>query len=426
MTVWSLQVVCVSPSARDRGNLTLAAMRTAYAHLPNSLDHIQVCYDDRDADRKMYAPTFQYADVPDPAAKDVSWEDRAYDDVMMMAAISDTQGRVLRSVVERCRPRFAANGTPGFNVGSSPAAAELTTVMTEAGIVEDASSALTLTLKEQQVYLDLLPPCAKHVALESRVAFALTARGKTDDGAGSYGRQFRDGTGKPTVRPKEWYVRLAKAFAAKLALAGGEGPAAAAKLQALAKALEHADMDRLASEGKVISETRDALGALLCVCEPHMTADLVATLKAHAEDLAPVLLSLDAEVGVTGTKLYDGKLVLSFFARMAVRELRLTYADFGLGPDGSSVVDRELVRDIILVLMSLHRPASKRYTPPSAQAMTCVRHVLDVFGALPFHGSTLMLCDTGVDPNEDDLCAIMMVINVYLLVERELSAPFSP
>jgi hypothetical protein len=57
--------------------------------------------------------------------------------------------------------------------------------------------------------------------------------------------------------------------------------------------------------------------------------------------------------------------------------------------------------------------------------MSRIRHVLDTFGALPFHGATLMLCDTGVDPNEDDLCAIMMVINVYLLVERELSAPFS-
>jgi len=271
---WALKVVCVSPTAHHRGDLTLAALRASYAHLPGTLDHVDVCFDDRDSDRKMYAPAFSFVRVPDPAQRDVAWEDWTYTEVMLMSAISDAQGRALRYVIERCRPRFAANGAPGFNVGPSPAGAELTAVMQRAGIVEEASSALTLTIEEQSTYFDLLPDCARHVALESRVAFPLTARGKTEDLAGSYGRQFRDSQGKPTHRPKAWYVRLATEYASELSRVGGDGPAAAAVLRALAAALEAADLEALAAQGRVVSETMDTLGALLYVCDPFMTPEV--------------------------------------------------------------------------------------------------------------------------------------------------------
>lgn len=342
----------------------------------------------------------------------------------MMAAISDAQGRALASVLERCQPRLAANGTPGFNVGPSAAAAELTGRLRAAGHVEDASSALTLTLEQQRQYLALLPACARHVALESRVAFALTARGKTDDQAGSYGRQFRDAAGKPTVRSKEWYIRLVQAYAAELCGLGPDGALAASKLQALGGALAKADLKAMA--GSASCSGNDPLAALMSVCETHMTADVVATIKRHAEQLAPVLFGLDAEVGVTGTKLYDGKLVLSFLARIAVRQLDIPFSDFGLAADGAAIVDEALVRDLIFVLMTLHQPASKRYTPPAGEHGLRVRRALEALASLPALGSTLMLCDTGADPNEDDLCAIFMMINTCLLIDKELTVPSMP
>ena len=67
-----------------------------------------------------------------------------YDGVLMMAAISDAQGRALTTLLnsDRCSS-FVANGAPGFNVGCSAASIGLTRTMRRAGLVEDSSEAHT-------------------------------------------------------------------------------------------------------------------------------------------------------------------------------------------------------------------------------------------------------------------------------------------
>jgi hypothetical protein len=77
------------------------------------------------------------------------------------------------------------------------------------GIVDDASAALIVGIDEHLTYISLLPRSAQLAAKQSRVAFPLTARGQTRDGAGSYGRQFRDKDDEPTIRKREWFVDLA-------------------------------------------------------------------------------------------------------------------------------------------------------------------------------------------------------------------------
>jgi ankyrin repeat protein len=45
---WSVRVVCISPIARNRGNLTLACMREVYSRYPSVVNSLLVVYDDRD------------------------------------------------------------------------------------------------------------------------------------------------------------------------------------------------------------------------------------------------------------------------------------------------------------------------------------------------------------------------------------------
>ena len=52
-----------------------------------------------------------------------------FDYVYAIGGISDEQGASLRQVLENSRCPFAANGTPGFNVGFSDKARELTTFL---------------------------------------------------------------------------------------------------------------------------------------------------------------------------------------------------------------------------------------------------------------------------------------------------------
>jgi len=118
-------------------------------------------------------------------------------------------------------------------------------------------------------------------------------------------------------------------------------------------------------------------------------------------------------VGVTSTQLYDGKLVLSYLALRARGATGAPCAVFGLSADGSGIVDRPLVRDLIFVLMSLHLPRGQRHAPATAELEAKVAAAIDALRRPEMlKGCTLMLCDTGADPNEDDLCAVLVLLNV--------------
>ncbi len=66
----SSQVVCVSPIARNRGNLTLSCMREVYAKMPSVVNSLSIVYDERDSDRKIYAPAFHFNSIARPATPD--------------------------------------------------------------------------------------------------------------------------------------------------------------------------------------------------------------------------------------------------------------------------------------------------------------------------------------------------------------------
>ena len=182
----------------------------------------------------------------------------------------------------------------------------------------------------------------------------------------------------------------------------------------------------MVSAGQVQGD-RDELGALLQVCDEFVRPEVVASMHTSAERLFPILVACDAKVGVVQSKIYDAKLVLSMVAKRAVEAgLRggggepATYAAFGLGePDADTgkvpVEDRELVRDLVFTLMSLHRETSEGLYLPPAQTRWRVRAALALCKQLPVLKKGLMICDTGVDPNEDDLGAIMIVANLNLL-----------
>ena len=139
----TVRVVCVSPVASARAAFTLDALRAAYAGC-SADPPVTVVFDDRDADRKVYAPAFRCESTTEVSA-DCAWEEGTYDGVLMMAAISDAQGRALTTLLnsDRCSS-FVANGAPGFNVGCSAASIGLTRTMCRAGLVEDSSEAHTI------------------------------------------------------------------------------------------------------------------------------------------------------------------------------------------------------------------------------------------------------------------------------------------
>ena len=182
----------------------------------------------------------------------------------------------------------------------------------------------------------------------------------------------------------------------------------------------------MVSAGQVQGD-RDELGALLQVCDEFVRPEVVAAMHTSAERLFPILVACDAKVGVVQSKIYDAKLVLSMVARRAVEAgLRggggepATYAAFGLGkPDADTgkvpVEDRELVRDLVFTLMSLHLEATEGLYLPPAQTRWRVLAAIAVCKQLPVLKKGLIICDTGVDRNEDDLSAIMMVANLNLL-----------
>ena len=201
--------------------------------------HVTVAYDDRDADRKDYAPPLTDAGVADgdlpnhiKLERDVTWaqqqqqqqSSRAFDSVAAMAGMSRVQASEFVQLAERT-PAYAMNGIPGFNIGAAnpDAPAHLERLKAGGGLVEDASAACLFSVSEQQLYLQTLPPLARGVAMRSRVTFPFTARGRTDDGCGAYGRQFRDTHDKPTRRSTEWYASLALDYAEALAAETGGG-----------------------------------------------------------------------------------------------------------------------------------------------------------------------------------------------------------
>jgi len=92
---WSINVVCVSPVARNRANLTLACLREVYSGWPSVINSLGVVYDDRDQDRKAYAPAFHFRDIPRPARQSLRWEDEPYDYVFAIGGMSNEQGAPL-------------------------------------------------------------------------------------------------------------------------------------------------------------------------------------------------------------------------------------------------------------------------------------------------------------------------------------------
>jgi len=428
---WMVRVVCISPIARNRGNLTVACMREVFAKYPKVIHALEVCYDDRDQDRRVYAPAFHFRDIPRPARENSDWSTAKYDYVLAIGGMSPQQGNSLRHTLSTSRCPFGVNGTPGFNIGFGEAAEELTDYLQASagdgdGIVENATAALVITLEEHQTYMNLLPRSAQLAAKQSRVAFPLTARGHTKEGAGSYGRQFRDKDDQPTIRNRHWFSELADRYAAEL---GWSNRGAAKNLEKLSKELLEVDLQWMVSNGEVIGDLNE-LGAILKVCDQFVKPEVVAAMHSSAERLYPILVKCDEAVGVTQSKIYDAKLVLSLVVKRVIDAGLLlsgvpaTYSDFGLEEPTRCgmmlVAERELVRDLIFVLMSLHRPSGGLYMPCSDSLRSRVRNLLKLLARLPVLRAGLMLCDTGVDPNEDDLAAIMMVVNLNLLANGQL------
>ena len=458
---WRLDIVCVSPVASERAVLTLAVIQSALAEHPSAAHVLQcttVAYDDRDADREMYAPplTRDAHGVDASATRDILWSSRRYDNVVAMAALSKVQTAELLRVV--ARSAYAINGLPGFNVlVNTQTMAQL---RAGGGLVEDASSACVFSLAEHATYMASLPELARAVAMRSRVAFPFTARGDTADGCGSYGRQFRNGSDRPTRRAIEWYAALADEYAAVLeATCDGEKRDAARRRRMAAEVMQRLAL-ALHSEAEVWRRKADRAGkaptvrkrrgtperdatasgvaelnAILSVCSAHVNDGVVEVLREHAPSLHPLLVAADARVGVESTKVYDAKLVISTIARQAASEGVLPLSAWGLGADGSSIVDNDLMREIIMALLTLHLPTAgssagsggKATRYESTTHAEAVRHVLRTLHTtrLPFQHE-LYLVDTGADPNEDDVAAILVRVNASLLMEGRVLETLTP
>jgi len=283
------------------------------------------------------------------------------------------------------------------------------------GVVEESKHALVLTIEQHAKYMLLLPRGAQVEAKKSRVAFPLTAKGKTDDGAGSYGRQFRDKDDKPTTRDKPWFLELMDKYANQL----DQSSTVMAEAMRIAKQkLAAADVPKLVAEGA----GKDELDALLNFLVPFMTSELVGAMHAAAHELYEILVKMDEKVGVTSSKIYDAKLVISAIARRAVEHkgAPLTYADFGLNGDGRTIANSKRLLEIMCVMMSLHRPPKQRHKCETPDEESHVRRVLSALTQLAPYKNVLMLVDTGTDPNEDDVAAIMLVVNYNLLVTNNI------
>ena len=424
---WALHVVCVSPVASVRASLTDACLHAAYANHGDVLSHISVAYDDRDSDRSEYAPPLVDPGVTTPrdVTLDTSWATRTWDSALAMAAVSQTQAADYVALTN-ATPTYGMNGAPGFNLGTTnpDAALILQQLHANGGLVEANAAACVFSTEQQEEYLASLPLPAQQVAMRSRVAFPFTARGKIDDGCGSYGRQYRDRNDRPTKRPATWYADLASQYALVLRSTpprGGEVDAVgtAVALERLADALRAAKMPA--------NDDATALGATLDICARHVGPTAVATLRDCAAALFPLLVQADRAIGVEATKIYDAKLVLSMVVRRAVAAGITSYAAWGLRePDGSAVADHGLVHAAVMTLMTCHLPASDdgggpvRFESPEygAHLRALVRALVEA--PLRLGPKVLFLCDTGADPNEDDLAAILLHVNVNLLLEGRL------
>lgn len=148
-----------------------------------------------------------------------------------------------------------------------------------------------------------------------------------------------------------------------------------------------------------------ALEAILDVLAPHMTGAVVQDMHEIAEHLYPILVSMDASVGVVSSKIYDAKLVISAIAR---RVASLPYAAWGLAPDGCGVANDKLLFEVMLAFMSVHRASPDDLHGAARQVLRAVP------GSAPFR-RTLFVCDAGTDPNEDDIAAAQILINYNLL-----------
>ena len=364
--------------------------------------------------------------------RDVAWADGSFDCVVAMAGLSPTQASDLVRLAQGTP--YYVNGCPGFNLGE--AKRQEAWLLAGGGLVEDASAAAVFTTEQQQTYMTILPPLAASVAMRSRVTFPLTARGSTGDGCGPYGRQFRDAHDQPTRRSVGWYADLTAAYGAALDASArgskGRGASATPAADRAARAEAAAAMRRLAAALGALP-SRASLDRVLACCADHVNASVIDTLRDHASVLYPLLVAADRQVGVVATKIYDAKLTLSTIARHAAAHGVAPLAAFGLADDGSATNDAELMRELLLTLMSLHLPAAAsggasalssasggvRYRSRThAGAIDALLGVLAASRLPPL--SELYLCDTGVDPNEDDLAAILVRINVNLLIDGRL------
>eukprot|EP00658_Telonema_sp_P-2_P025238 TRINITY_DN20164_c0_g1_i2.p1 TRINITY_DN20164_c0_g1~~TRINITY_DN20164_c0_g1_i2.p1 ORF type:complete len:325 (-),score=49.66 TRINITY_DN20164_c0_g1_i2:124-1098(-) len=283
----------------------------------------------------------------------------------------------------------------------------LTLAQAGARLVEDASAALTLSLRERSVYVASLPAAAQSVCLRSRVAFPFTSRGSNTDGCGAYGRQFRDGEGRATRRSKRWYVELMKKYAVVLEHHGCT--ATARELQQLATEMG----------GRVDLDSHEEVMQYMVA---RVSEGMVAEIRREAGVLHPVLEEMDASVGVLGTKLYDAKLVLSAIAIQAADSgVQDAVRVFGFELDSSTIADAVLVHDVIMSLMTLHLDDRRRYR--SCTRTQEVRVALEIVKGLVPVGRELFLCDTGADPNEDDVAAILVRVNANLLADGTLDLP---
>jgi hypothetical protein len=161
------------------------------------------------------------------------------------------------------------------------------------------------------------------------------------------------------------------------------------------------------------------LAAVIDVCKGRVSEAATDALHRHADLLYPILVELDVEVGVVKTKIYDAKLALSAIARDALNAGAVDgFASFGLAADGRTVADASLLRELLFTMMALHRPPAERYR--SATHGREVRALLEKVRRLTPHASVLYLVDTGADPNEDDMAALMVQLNWTLLATGQL------
>lgn len=72
------------------------------------------------------------------------------------------------------------------------------------------------------------------------------------------------------------------------------------------------------------------------------------------------------------------------------------------------------------MLMLLHREDAGGIYIPAAETYDRVKRAIGICGNLPLLKRGVMICDTGVEPNEDDLAEIMMVTNLNLLAQGNL------